>query len=559
MLTQTIGERLRAGRWLLLSMLGLLHTVMLSGLETHWASAILLAHLGLFLIWQPLWRGEGEVSPSVLTFIVLAAVVVMFWLNWWVVAFWITALFGLVGARITAFSDRWTRALYLLVMAYLLAILLLWVVPHLFDASHTLDGSLILVRYILPLLLLLIAVLPLRNQAVETGQAMDFIYSLLLFMLLALAVLGSLAFMMLARLDYLEALLRTLLLMGLILFALGGLWAPRFGFGGLQVTFSRYLLNLGTPFESWLARLAEAAQREPDATSYLQRAIELLTELHWLTGLSWQTESAAGQNGEFSEHSVTVREGNLRLTLYAKQAFNPAVLMHIHLLAQLIGHFYQAKQREQALRDMSRLQAVYETGSRLTHDLKNILQSLLSLTALAQNSEARAQQLLQQQLPLLGQRIELTLGKLRQPEENDVEAKQPLHLWWNTAQQRHQHQAITWQAGAISDYLVPTALFDCVLDNLLDNALSKQRTQSNIQIEVSIYDQPCRLNVRDTGAAVPEEMAAGLMRRVISSQNGLGVGLYQAARWAEQQGYRLSLVGNEDGAVNFELKRDVSA
>ncbi len=553
MLTRIIGERLRAGRWLLLTMLGLLHAVMLSGLETHWASAILLAHLGLFLIWQPLWRGEGEVSPSVLAFIVLAALVVMFWLNWWVIAFWITALFGLVGARITAFSDRWARVLYLLVMAYLLAILLLWVVPHLFDASRALEGSLILVRYVLPLLLLLIAVLPLRNQAVEVGQAMDFIYSLLLFMLLTLMVLGSLAFMTLAQLDYLEALLRTLLLAGIILLVLGGLWAPRFGFGGLQVTFSRYLLNLGTPFESWLARLAEAAQLEPNAANYLQRAIELLCELHWLSGLSWQTEAAAGESGQFSEHSVSVREGDLRLTLYAKYAFNPAVLMHLQLLAQLIGHFYQAKQREQTLRDISRLQAVYETGARLTHDLKNILQSLLALTALAQNNEARAQQLLQQQLPLLGQRIELTLGKLRQPEESEKESLLVLSAWWGAAQQRYRHQRIDWRTDALSEQLIPSSLFDCVLDNLLDNALAKQRTQPTIAIEVNLSDAPCRLTVKDTGSPVPTEMADGLMRRVVASQNGLGVGLYQAARWAEQQGYRLKLAENTTGAVVFEL------
>jgi len=34
-----------------------------------------------------------------------------------------------------AFRDRWTRRLYLAVVAYLLAVLLLWVVPHLFAAS----------------------------------------------------------------------------------------------------------------------------------------------------------------------------------------------------------------------------------------------------------------------------------------------------------------------------------------------------------------------------------------------------------------------------------------
>ncbi|HYR05744.1 MAG TPA: hypothetical protein VEP71_03595, partial [Gallionella sp.] len=221
MLTLNQGGRLRAGRWLLLAMLGLLHGALLLGVGSPWARPLLLAHLGLFLLWQPLWRGEHEVGHSGLAFIALAATVAVFWLNWWVIAFWLTGLFGLVGARVFVFRDRWTRLLYLSMMAYLLAVLLLWVVPHLFGArpateeGHFEVGHL-LMWHILPVLLLVMAIGPARNEPVESAQAVDFIYSLLLFMLLTLVILGSLAFMTLARLDYLEALLRTLLLMGLV-------------------------------------------------------------------------------------------------------------------------------------------------------------------------------------------------------------------------------------------------------------------------------------------------------------------------------------------------------
>ena len=119
----------------------------------------------------------------------------------------------------------------------------------------------------------------------------------------------------------------------------------------------------------------------------------------------------------------------------------PALLLHIHLLVQLIGYFYQAKQREQSLRDITRLQAVYETGSRLTHDLKNMLQSLLSLTSIAQSREERAQQLLQQQLPLLTQRIEMTLIKLQQPLLENETPQLALNAWWNSLRLRNQYQA----------------------------------------------------------------------------------------------------------------------
>jgi len=120
------------------------------------------------------------------------------------------------------------------------------------------------------------AFMPLNKESADSSQTVDFIYSLMLFMLLTLVVLGSLAFMTLGRLDYLEALLRTLFLIGLVMLALGGFWNPRFGFSGLQVMFSRYLLNVGTPFESWLTQLTLAAHSEPNATSYLRRAILLI-------------------------------------------------------------------------------------------------------------------------------------------------------------------------------------------------------------------------------------------------------------------------------------------
>jgi signal transduction histidine kinase len=555
MLTLELGGYLRSGRWILLAMLGLLHGALMFGVKSPWASPLLLAHLGVFLLWQPMWRGEREVGKGALVFIALAATTAVVWLNWWVIAFWLTGLFGLVGARVFAIRDRWARLLYLLVMVYLLAVLLLWVVSNLFAAHATIEVGRILIWYVLPPLLLVMAVLPVKDEQAESTKTVDFIYSLLLFMLLTLVVLGSLAFMSLGHLDYLEALLRTLFLTGLVLLALGSLWNPRFGFSGLQVMFSRYLLNVGTPFESWLTQLAEAAQREPDSASYLRQAINLLADFPWLSGLSWVSPDGSGQIGQFSEHAVVVQEGELRLTVYARQPLNPAVLLHVHLLAQLIGYFYQAKQREQSLRDITRLQAVYETGSRLTHDLKNMLQSLLSLTAIAQGGGERAQQLLQQHLPQLTQRIELTLTKLKQPEIESEAQQLPLNAWWDALKLRNQHHAIEWrQPDVLPGKGISAALFDCVMDNLVDNALKKRQSEPGINIYVEIDPDPLRLVVCDGGTPIPEAVAAKLLRAAVVSGDGLGIGLYQAARWAEQMGYELTLASNRRGRVCFELR-----
>lgn len=555
MLTLDLKIRLNNGRWLVLAMLALLHGAMLAGVDNPWVRPILLAHLGAFLMWQPLWHGERQVGRGALIFIALAAATAMFWLSWWAIAFWLTGLFGLVGARVFSFRDRWARVRYLLVMAYLLAVLLLWVVPNLFGAQSTIEVGNVMMWYVLPLVLPIMAALPFSNEPAESMHTVDFIYSLLLFMLLTLVVLGSLAFMTLGHLDYLEALLRTLFLTGLVLLALGGLWNPRFGFGGLQAMFSRYLLNVGTPFESWLIQLADAAQREPSPASYLRRALNLLADLPWLHGLSWQSADDTGQLGQDSQHAVVVEEGGLRLTMYGKQAFSPTVLLHIYLLARLIGYFYQAKQREQRLRDITRLQAVYETGSRLTHDLKNMLQSLLSLTAIAQSREERAQQLLQQQLPLLTQRIQQALGKLQAPDAESATQQMALNAWWDSLRLHSQHHAIIWHApGDLPDIEISAAMFDCVIDNLLDNALKKRQAEPDITIAVAIQAEPLCLSVCDDGEPIPENIAANLLRSVVASENGLGIGLYQAARWAEQLGYQLVLVSNQPGRVCFELR-----
>ena len=122
-----------------------------------------------------------------------------------------------------------------------------------------------------------------------------------------------------------------------MLLALGSLWNPR-RFSGLRDV-SRYLLNVGTPFENWLTQLAEAARREHDAASYPRHAINLLADFRGypacsaITGRNWQI-------GQFSEYAVVVQEGELRLTVYAATApFRCAAAYP--LLAQLIGYFYQ--------------------------------------------------------------------------------------------------------------------------------------------------------------------------------------------------------------------------
>lgn len=549
---------MRSSRWLSFAMLVALHLVLLFGMQSIWMRPLLLMHLGLFLLWQPLWRGESQLRLGGALFIIAMSLLALFWLNWWVLAFWVGGLFALVGGRVFAFHARWQRRYYLFMMAYLLAILILEVAPHVFGLQELGDVVDVIMTYGLPVLLVAMAFMPVERDEVakEHQQALDFIYIILLFALLALLSLGSLAFMTLGRIGYLDALLRSLFIIAFMLLALAALWNPRMGFSGFQGLFSRYLLTIGTPFELWLQRLSEAAVQEQNPESFLERATEYLAEMPWLSGLSWRSERGSGTLGTSSPHRIELTDQDLKLTLFSHRAVSPTVLLHVRLLTHLLGHFYQAKRREQSLREITRQQTIYATGARLTHDLKNMLQSLFALASVAQHQPDKAQPILQRQLPVLTQRIELILAKLKSPQSLDEVVELSLASWWEGLRQRHQHRNIEWRAvGEVGPQPIHSALFDCIADNLIDNACNKRLREPGITVTVTLESRPFAFSVTDGGRAIPEATARQLLHTVISSEDGLGIGLYQVARWAEQSGYRLELGDNLNGKVTFRLTK----
>ena len=62
------------------------------------------------------------------------------------------------------------------------------------------------------------------------------------------------------------------------------------------------------------------------------------------------------------------------------------------------------------------------------------------------------------------------------------------------------------------------------------------------------------LSVTDTGSAAPDHVARNLFQSPVSSELGLGVGLYQAARQAIRAGFQLSLTENLPGKVEMSLQ-----
>src|SRR3954463_7555227 len=103
----------RHWRFVVIAMLALLHVAVLRGTADEWARALLLAHLGLLLLWQPFLRGEHRISVPQGLFIAAGAVVVMPWIGWWLLAFWVVMLAGLVGGKVFLHQARWQRRAYL--------------------------------------------------------------------------------------------------------------------------------------------------------------------------------------------------------------------------------------------------------------------------------------------------------------------------------------------------------------------------------------------------------------------------------------------------------------
>ena len=546
----------RSWRLLFVAMLVLLHLTAIRGVEDPWARALMLAHFGLFILWQPFMRGEQSLTPLQLCVIALACVLALFFWNWWLMLLWLCMLAGVVGGKVFLFQARWQRYFYLTVLLYLVSLLLIWVFPQLLPGFSQTQELMQFAQYGLPLLFLIMLVLPAKADTGETPQVVDFFYSAFLFMIIALLVLGSFAFMTLGRVNYPVALTYSLLLLAGILLLLGLAWNPRAGFAGLSMLFSRYLLSVGLPFEKWLYFLAELSQLEIPPEKFLQQACAGLGKLPWVSGGTWRSSAYSGEFGQPSKNTVEFADQELQLRVYTEYNLSPALTWHFHLLGQMLGEFYRAKLREQKLQQQSYVQAVHETGARMTHDVKNLLQSLNVLCAAAEQEAGgtnELQALIRRQLPVITQRLQQTLDKLRRPAiaNSLVQARS----WWSSLQRSYAGQNIEFREGGIGDQAsLPQELFESAADNLIQNAIGKRKLQGNFAISVSFAcGDTARLEVCDAGGAVAAQTAAELLRGPVPSDSGLGIGLYQVARHAEVSGFSLALAHNADGNVLFVL------
>lgn len=522
--------------------------------DIYLSKSLLIIHFGLFLLWQPVLEQQESFSTRNLLVLFIFLGCFIIWFNIWTGTFWMLLLMSLLTGRI--FARGLGRAIYGVSVVVLFLEITLLLTPLLFKLaalSETLSTA-------IQVILISVSGLLIFSPANEKQSThVDFIRGLMVVLLTLFLCMGSVLSTYNTGNQYLPSLVSTIFIASIFLLATAILWTPRGGFAGLAQLWEKYLLNIGGPFEQWVSQLAALeANTNVKPDGFLETCVHYLLARHWICGLYWKTEQQEMMEGVQTSHHVSYSDSKLRMTLHAYNPIGPALLLHTKLLLSVLTFYYRAKLQEQQLIKQAHLRAIYETGSKLTHDIKNILQSTQTLTQVIADEQTTiedARDLLQKQLPLLTQRLKTTLEKLSTPEQNTSEQIK-LSKWWQQLQSRYTGRNITFYERFDNDVSVPVEVFDTAIENLLDNARAKRIAEPELEIKVKlISEDDFSLTVIDDGKKISDEIAERLFTEVISSESGFGIGLYQARQLALRSGYDLRLKDNSDGNVCFQLIR----
>lgn len=528
------------------------------GFDNTLSYSFLITHFGLFLLWQPILKQEQSFSWPNLALLTVFVLTFIIWFNMWISMFWMLLLLSLLTGRI--FARGIGRAAYGLAVVVLFLELVLIINPTLFGLtglSKTLKVITELVLLSLPLLLIFIP-----SRKIQPSH-IDFIRGFSIVTLTLFLCMGSVLTTFASKTPYLQSLVITILIFAVFLFATAILWRPLAGFSGFAQLWEKYLLDIGGPFEEWLSRLAAIETNTSIKPEYfLQTSIQHLIGRPWICGIYWHENNQEKFSGKKSAHFTIFSDDKLNIKLYAYSPIGPALLLHTKLLLGVLNFYYKAKLQEQQFIKQAHLRAIYETGSKLTHDVKNILQSTQTMTQIVLDKDTRledVQIILQQQLPLLTQRLKTTIDKLSDPKQEQSKIS-PISNWWNQLKVRYNSRNIDFIEKLECDLDIPIDIYDSIIENLLDNARHKRILEPDIEIIVRLdcRDNHVRLTVLDTGKAIAEQIAAIIFTTPLDSEDGFGIGLYQCQQQAKRHNIELELYENADGHVCFKLEQQIT-
>lgn len=520
----------------------------------------ILIHFALILLWQPFFDNSRRFNRGLTIATLVIGVAIIAWDTWVIPALWSLVLLGLVGGESAAARRdsiaQWNAITYLFIG------LLTGIAPGLFDVAGADDPALdwmLLGAGVLPVALLAIPATAAPTTPIRFDHLRSPGITLLTLLLVASTVLWSFQ----SGTAYAIALVQALPSAGAVLLVLNWVWERASRHSTIELLWNRYLLNLGTPFEQYLMRLTGPSAQHLTPPQYLDYVVAALHELDWVAGVEAQAPDGERRLGDCAGYSTRLSGDQLALVVYTRRDPGPALRLHTHLLLRLAHQLWDARRREAQLQAQERMRAVYETGARLTHDVKNLLQSLEWLTAAVSSPPAERKgevlELVQRQLPPINQRLHATLEKLRDPGEDAEVEPIPLREWWGDLQARYADSGVQFaevENDTSEDGIIPREVFDTAIENLLENARYKQSVDRDITVGARLSGdaEQVRIDVIDGGDAVPAEHVDRLFTTPLDSDKGLGVGLYQAAHLAAVHGYELTLIDNVPGRVRFSLR-----
>jgi signal transduction histidine kinase len=518
--------------------------------------SLLLILYGLFLLWQPLWVKLAHyrllrIATPLLLFILFS----YFYLDE-ALFFFGLLMTGLIGSRLFSYST--TRGFDLMVISVLIIEMATGIVPQAFPLIYLPPRFLewMQILTLIPILLLFLAPIPDRSQ--QTRSQFDLMHGVLSTALIFIVLLGGIVINLLYGVRYTDGLLLSVFIVATLAFGISWFWNPGVGFSGLGVLWNRYTMTIGGPFETWINTLTTLIEQPYiTATEFLQAACDHLIDNEWLNGICWSVDgmsiTAGRQQGVEFHHRISEQASVL---LYFRSDPGKALRQHTLLLIRMAWQFYLFKMNQEKIRAEQHIETIHHTGARLTHDIKNILQSIKASIDILQlepgKSTGPPMRLLDQNLQQISQRLENTLHKLAAPQLCTRERHLPLSRWLEEFRNEHRDSRIHWQTNPGPDPEVPAELFHSVAGNLISNALAKPDS-TRILIDVSADGELILLTVCDNGHAIESEIAEKLFRKPVSSGQGMGIGLYQSAIMAHAHQYELDLVNNENGRVCFSL------
>jgi signal transduction histidine kinase len=555
-----IDSFLQYGQQILATILLLLHALIWIVDEPLLKFSLTFILYGLFLLWQPLWGKQEKMRRGPVVVVAALFVYLAYSFPNESLVFFALILSGLIGSRLL--SQTAFRSFDLLALLIITLEMAVGLVP---DTSAQIQLPALFGDYMQTVILVPILVLyfaPNPDYQKQGRSQVDLMHGLLTATLLFIVLLGGIVINLLYGVDYIDGLLLTVFIVATLTIGISWFWNPGVGYSGIGVLWNRYAMTIGGPFETWINTLTTLIEeRYLTPIDYLEAACEHLVENDWLNSIEWQFEnfkvSVGDKIGTRLEHQL---DDKLTVALYFKANPGTALEHHTILLIRMAYQFYLAKLNQEKMRAQEHFATIHHTGARLTHDVKNILQSIkTSLEILDMDRDTpESQKLLQSNLRQIGLRLQSTLEKLRAPRLNTHINLVDCKKWLDRIEKQHDANPRMFFDSDIENNLVlPVDLFDSVADNLINNALKKP-SMTRVEVRLLSSADIILLSVCDDGDPIGDEIESNLFTKPVSSGSGMGIGLYQSAIMAHAFSYELELSQNDSGRVCFNLFQHLS-